>query len=197
MQPAILELLTLIAQPAISTAQDATQSDFWGDYAWRLIVLALLAAQTLLIVILLVERHRRRRTGPELRESETRYRQMFVQNQAVKLLIDPNSARIVAANPAAADFYGYPIERLEQMKITDINILPPEEVASSMARAAAESRNHFIFPHRLASGEIRHVEVHSSPLEVGGRKLLYSIVHDITERRKTEERMRRFLDCRW
>ena len=153
MQPAIFELLTLIAQPAISTAQDATQSDFWGDYGWRLIVLALLAAQTLLIFILLVERHRRRRTGPELRESETRYRQMFVQNQAVKLLIDPNSARIVAANPAAADFYGYPIEQLEQMKITDINILPPDEVASSMARAAAESRNHFIFPHRLASGE--------------------------------------------
>ncbi len=152
MQPAILELLTLIAQPAISTAQDATRSDFWADYAWTLIVLALVAAQTLLIFILLVERHRRR-TGPELRESETRYRQMFVQNQAVKLLIDPNSARIVAANPAAADFYGYTIEQLEQMKITDINILPPDEVASSMARAAAESRNHFIFPHRLASGE--------------------------------------------
>ena len=181
----ILGVLTLIAQ---------AEPDFWTQYGWRLIVFALLAAQTLLIFILLVERDRRRRTSRGLRESETRYRQMFVQNQAVQFLIDPKSARIVAANPAAATFYSYTIEQLEQMKITDINILPPDEVASSMARAASESRNHFIFPHRLASGEIRHVEVHSSPLEVGGRKLLYSIVHDITERRKTEERMRQFFD---
>src|SRR5207248_11341327 len=33
----------------------------------------------------------------------------------------------------------------------------------------------------------RDVEVHSGPVEIGGRQFLYSIVHDITERRQAEQ----------
>src|SRR5207253_3110340 len=32
---------------------------------------------------------------------------------------------------------------------------------------------------------------HSGPIEVGGRRLLYSIIHDITERVKAEKALRR------
>jgi PAS domain S-box-containing protein len=38
------------------------------------------------------------------------------------LLIDPESADIVDANPAACSFYGWSQEKLTSMKITDINI---------------------------------------------------------------------------
>jgi diguanylate cyclase (GGDEF)-like protein/PAS domain S-box-containing protein len=51
-------------------------------------------------------------------------------------------------------------------------------------------RNYFIFQHRLASGEIRNVEVHSAPIHVRGRELLYSIVHDITTRTQVAEALR-------
>ena len=44
--------------------------------------------------------------------------------------------------------------------------------------------------HRLANGSIRDVEVHSGPLVIGGRTLLYSIVYDITERRRAEADLR-------
>ncbi|HEV7664110.1 MAG TPA: CHASE3 domain-containing protein, partial [Chloroflexota bacterium] len=40
--------------------------------------------------------------------SERRYRQMFENNEAVKLLVDPNGGIIVDANAAACTFYGYP-----------------------------------------------------------------------------------------
>jgi two-component system cell cycle sensor histidine kinase/response regulator CckA len=39
----------------------------------------------------------------------------------------------------------------------------------------------------LASGEIRDVEVYSGPIKVHGKELLYSIVYDITARKKAEE----------
>ena len=129
--------------------------------------------------------HKRREDA--LRESEVRYRQMFENNRAVKLLIDPESGQIVDANMAACDFYGYSREDLLALRIWDINVRGEEEVRREMARAREQERNYFLFRHMRSTGEVRDVEVHSGPIVLGGRKLLYSIVHDITERRKAEQ----------
>jgi len=125
-----------------------------------------------------------------LRDSETRYRQMFEKNHSVKLLIDPADGAIVDANPAAVEFYGYPLERLKAMRIGDINILSAEEIQREMALAQEEKRLYFQFRHRLASGEVRDVEVYSGPVDFGGRTLLHSIVHDITQRKHAERALR-------
>jgi len=127
-----------------------------------------------------------RRKEDELREGENRYRQMFENNRAVKLLIDPDSGQIVEANLAACEFYGYSRQELLTRRVTDINVLSPEEVRKEMALAREQKRSCFYFRHRLASGETRDVEVHSGPIEVKGTKLLFSIIHDITERKQAE-----------
>jgi PAS domain S-box-containing protein len=122
-----------------------------------------------------------------MRESEQRYRQMFERNRAVKLLVDPTTGAIVQANPAACEFYGYSSDELLRMKIGDINMLPPEQIADQMTQALDERQTYFTFRHRLRSGELRDVGVYSSPLRLQGRLLLYSIVQDITDRRRAEE----------
>ena len=122
--------------------------------------------------------------------AERRFRQMFEKNEAVKLVIDPVSGTIVDANPAAASFYGYSVEQLRTMRIWQINTLTEDEVRSHMRSANEEKRNRFVFAHRLASGEIRQVEVHSSPLNLDERELLYSTVFDITEKLRTEAALR-------
>jgi len=127
----------------------------------------------------------------QLRESEERYRQMFEANKAVELLIDPQDGRIVDANQAAANYYGYTRKVLQSMRIDEINTLSPEEVAAEMKRARNEQRNHFLFRHRHATGEVRDVEVHSGPIQVGGKPLLYSIVHDVTARMESERALRK------
>jgi diguanylate cyclase (GGDEF)-like protein/PAS domain S-box-containing protein len=119
------------------------------------------------------------------------HRQIFEKNLAVQLLIDPETGRIVEANPAACAFYGYSREELIALPITDINILPPSEVQAAMGMAAGERQNAFRFRHRLASGELRDVEVHSGPIEVDGRQLLYSIVHDVTDSQRTQSELHR------
>jgi PAS domain S-box-containing protein len=132
----------------------------------------------------------RRAAEEALRESEQRYRSLFKNNHAVMLLIDPNTGYIVDANPAACKFYGYNLEELVGMKITAINMLTAKEVFQEMERARQEKRNQFFFQHRLASGEAREVEVYSGPIRVGGKGLLYSIVHDITKRKRAEESLK-------
>ncbi|AFM25845.1 PAS domain-containing sensor histidine kinase [Desulfomonile tiedjei] len=126
-----------------------------------------------------------------LRKNEELYRQMFHGSQAAKLLIDPESSDIIDANEAAVKFYGYELDRLKKMKISDINELSPSEITAEMEKARSETQNFFRFKHRLASGEIRDVEVYSSTLEVRGRSLLASIIHDVTDRLRAETNLMR------
>ncbi|MFY9943491.1 MAG: PAS domain S-box protein [Desulfobacterales bacterium] len=127
----------------------------------------------------------------ELKESETHYRSLFANNHAAMLIIDPDAGAIVDANPAACAFYGWPREALTQKTISDINILSGEQIRAEMAAAVSEQRDHFFFCHRRADGSVRDVEVLSGPIQVRGRSLLYSIITDITERKRVEEALAR------
>src|SRR5262249_49225111 len=104
--------------------------------------------------------------------------------------------RIVDANPAACRFYGYGRDALRALHISDINTLPLPEIRRRMAQAEAEGESTFHFRHRLASGEIREVEVHTGPVEISGRALLYSVIYDVTERRRAEAQAVRALSLR-
>ncbi len=126
----------------------------------------------------------------DLKESEERYQQIFETNQAVKLLIDPENGDIVEANQAACDFYGYSKEEILTKKITDINMLPPDEVRREMKCAKTVGRLRFSFPHRLASGEVRDVHVYSGPVKTSAGNLLFSIIHDVTDQKRAEEQLR-------
>ncbi|MEI6621248.1 MAG: PAS domain S-box protein, partial [Actinomycetes bacterium] len=119
-----------------------------------------------------------------------RFASMFYGHAAVMLLIDPDTGAIVDANQAAADFYGYTIDELRSMSIDRINVLPDEQVALRRAQALAGDRNHFVFGHQLANGQIRSVQVHSSPIADHGRTLLFSIITDVTERERVEAQLR-------
>ena len=55
-------------------------------------------------------------------------------------------------------------------------------------------KNNFIFKHTLANGEIRDVDVYSGPIRVGGKNLLYSIIHDITHRKQMQNEIKDSLD---
>ncbi|MCX7178117.1 MAG: PAS domain S-box protein, partial [Proteobacteria bacterium] len=125
-----------------------------------------------------------------LRESDVRFRTFFEKNTSVMLLIDPASGEIIEANDAAVAYYGYPKTQLNGMTTGAINTLPPERIAEERQLALREERSYFLFQHRLASGALRDVEVYSTPIESGGRTLLYSIVHDITARKQVEEALR-------
>jgi signal transduction histidine kinase len=57
-----------------------------------------------------------------------------------------------------------------------------------------EQHNHFYCQHRLMNGQIRDVEVYSGPIFMCGKQLLYSIIHDITERKLAEEALQRSND---
>jgi diguanylate cyclase (GGDEF)-like protein/PAS domain S-box-containing protein len=123
-----------------------------------------------------------RKREESLTASEQHARHFLEKNYSVMLLIDPATGEIVDANPAASRYYGYAPVQLIGMNICNINTASPERVAEERQRALREERNYFLFSHRLASGEVRDVEVYSTPIETRGSSMLFSIVHDVHEK---------------
>ncbi|GAB7024399.1 ATP-binding protein [Salidesulfovibrio brasiliensis] len=128
-----------------------------------------------------VERSSRARLGEDI------FRSIFLSSTSVMLIIDADSKQIVRANEAACRFYGYSRQQLEGMHITFINTMSNEEICRRMTQAKKQKQNHFSFIHRLSNGEERDVEVYSGPVNMLGKNVLYSIVIDVTEKRRAEE----------
>jgi PAS domain S-box-containing protein len=123
--------------------------------------------------------------------NESFFQAMFESHQAVMLLIEPETGMIIDANIAATTFYKYSREELKKLKIQDINQLAPDAVRAEWRKALRDERNYFIFPHKLADGQIRQVEVYSSSFTHLGKPILYSIIHDITEKKQAEEALQK------
>ena len=126
------------------------------------------------------------KVNAKLQDLASQYQSYFAENHVAILLIDPDTGGIADANPAACDYYGYDKEEITRLKISDINTLPKKAIHLEMKKARSQNRRYFVFRHRLAGGEVRDVEVYSGPVEVKGRKLLYSQIHDITGRIRAE-----------
>ncbi len=126
----------------------------------------------------------------DLFESEVRYNALFSSSCMPMLVVDPDNGRIVDANIRAINFYGWDQATFKSMNIMDINVLSPDQIRQEMAFSVSTNKSYFDFQHRLASGDVRDVEVFTSPIDYSGHTYLMSAVHDVTERRSTENRMR-------
>lgn len=138
----------------------------------------------------LSEVEERRKAEAEISEREAMYRSIFEKIRAVKMIIAPTNGDIVDANTAACYFYGYPYSQLLRLSFQDICPLPKDELLEQMQLAVREEKNFFELTHKLANGNLRQVEMHSAPIEVRGQTLLYSIIHDVTERKTAEAALR-------
>jgi PAS domain S-box-containing protein len=141
---------------------------------------------TLALGLFFVERLQRQHEQATLREQEERYRGLFENNHAIMLIVDPDSGAIADANAAAARYYGWPRERLRSMHAWDINVLPAAELREMMLLARDERRTGFEFRHRRADGSIRDVEVVTGPIRIGEKTFLFSVVHDVGDRKAAE-----------
>ncbi|MFZ4479810.1 MAG: diguanylate cyclase domain-containing protein [Rhodoferax sp.] len=126
----------------------------------------------------------RERTA-ELAESEQRFRQFIEDNSSVMMLIEPQSGKIEDVNFEAITYYGYSREQLTGMTISDIDPHAIAPLNPQDTLAAPHGRKYLNNQHHLASGDVRDVEVYSTPIETRGRTLLFTIVHDVTERRRS------------
>jgi PAS domain S-box-containing protein len=195
LHPDDVEALTEARRRHLSGEGSVFRADFRfladaGDHRWLEVVGCVshrdAEGQPLILTGFVLDISARKRVELELREEEERLRSLFHGHSAAKLVIDPSTGAIVDANESAATFYGWPIATLCRMRIQEINTLGSEEIGSAMASAMTSQNTRFDFRHRKADGTVCDVEVFSNRVVVGSRTLLYSIVHDISDRKRAE-----------
>jgi diguanylate cyclase (GGDEF)-like protein/PAS domain S-box-containing protein len=129
------------------------------------------------------------KTKETLNNKDILYQMLFENHDSVMLVTNPETGKIVEANYAAIQYYGYTKENILKMHINEINTSSEDEIRNEKALALREKRNFFHFTHRLADNTQREVEVHSFPVATNAGKLLFSVISDIDEKKKIYKRM--------
>ena len=119
-----------------------------------------------------------------LSKSEARFRKLFDESSIINLLIAPETGKIIDANRAAEEFYGWSDFELKQKHIREISMLSEEESRAAINRARKGDKKVFQCRHRKADESVRDVEVHTGNLEIDGQELLHFSLYDITENKK-------------
>jgi diguanylate cyclase (GGDEF)-like protein/PAS domain S-box-containing protein len=130
-------------------------------------------------------RMQERRTTRLLKQKEY----MFNNHDAVMLLLNADTGKILDVNPAALDFYGYTREEMLQKHGYEINA-QGKEVSEKMRKSVLEGKQkRFAAQHTLKSGEIRDVDLFSCAIPDGNETRLFSILFDITEQTKATKQI--------
>ncbi len=135
----------------------------------------------------------RKKAAESLIKSEEKFRKLFADHAAVKLILDPETLDILDANQAAANYYGWTIDELSRMNISDINTLPKDDIKSLIGDMRSEDKVFYEFRHQRKDGSIRDVEVFSSIIQIEDKKYIHSIIHDVSEKKEAQQRLNVFI----
>lgn len=128
----------------------------------------------------------RRRAEHNLRESEELHRQLFESNPLPMWVVDKQSHRFLAVNPAAVQHYGYTHDEFLALTITDI--WPDYARSDSAAQEFHGSTP--LYSHLRKDGESIDVEVVTHRLRFAERDAELMLADDVTERRRMETERR-------
>lgn len=160
--------------------QEFTLKDKNGNALFVLLTAVKLTPER--FIIFLKDISERKKVEKSLVESEGRFHSMFMEHDSIMLLINSSSGKIVDVNKFAEKFYGYKRKEFLSMNIQDINTGSEEEIRQMRINAVKKNINAFIASHKLSNGEIRKVEIHSSPINMNGETMLFAIIHDVNEK---------------
>jgi PAS domain S-box-containing protein len=130
-----------------------------------------------------------------LRKQEEQYRLLFETNPSPMWVFDTATLRILAVNEAAVAQYGY--SRAEFLKLYLRDLRPSDDVPELMqALSPLGTPAHFSgqFRHIKKDGSLIVVEIHSGPIVWEGVPARIVTAIDVTERKRSEERLREQAD---
>jgi diguanylate cyclase (GGDEF)-like protein/PAS domain S-box-containing protein len=126
-------------------------------------------------------------TEEDLRNSDALFRSLFGTLSSPILIFDPQTGKIIDANQVACVFYGYSYAELTGLCVFDLAVIPQENVRDNISMVMDKMVTIIQVQHRLASGEIRDVEIFPIQIRYKNKLALLAVIHDITERKQAEE----------
>ncbi len=134
------------------------------------------------------------RVEKTLRESEERFRALFEGSLDAIFLFDPESGRVLDANPAAEELLASPLEEIHGMHYTDLH---PDHLRETMERLFERQVEEAGPPQPVetvvvsSGGAEVPVELLAQLIQVDGVPVLLGTYRNLTERRRAERALRR------
>ena len=128
-------------------------------------------------------KHSNEEYDPEqLTKTEKFFDRIIKNNNAIKLLVDVKTDKIVNSNKYAQEFYGYSESELHTKEIYEINVLKEDEVKDEYIRSQELGRDYFESKQKNSKGEIKKVMIRSTSLSIKDNDYIYLIIHELPEK---------------
>jgi PAS domain S-box-containing protein len=133
----------------------------------------------------------RRLVLESLKQSEERYRAVVEQTAEGIYLADAETKKVMEVNTAFRNLLGYREEEVLALRIYDIVAHDRENVDDRVSQLVSDNRPIFgERQYRCKDGSILDMETSVSLVDLGGKKMLCTVVHDITQRKRLDETLR-------
>lgn len=131
----------------------------------------------------------RKKAQRALSDELTRRRILLDQSRDGIVVLDAEG-RAVETNRMFARMLGRTPQDVLQLHVSDWDVPTPRERLDEMIRTVDESGDHFETRHRRKDGTEYDVEISTNAAEFDGRKLIFCVCRDITERKMAEAALR-------
>ncbi|HVB80000.1 MAG TPA: PAS domain S-box protein [Candidatus Binataceae bacterium] len=124
--------------------------------------------------------------------SEIRYRRLFEAAHDGVLILDPETGKIVEANPFMTQLLGYRHDQLVGKELYQIGLLKDAAASQEMVRKLKQTNQvrYDDLPLESQRGQHQEVEVVANLYEENGRLVIQCNIRDITERKRTENHVK-------
>ena len=128
----------------------------------------------------------------QLENSQKRYKQMFEDNNAIMLIINPENAKIEDANPSAMKFYS--LNKSEFIDKTLFDFIAQNEQLDNqiILNSLLHDREFEISQFINSFNSIRQLKIHLSKIENLNHKSVFCIIDDITEQKLAANQLVKF-----
>ncbi|MDL2346492.1 EAL domain-containing protein [Campylobacter hyointestinalis] len=126
----------------------------------------------------------------DLRDYKEQYALIFQKSSINILFIDAKTAQIIDASSAAVEFYGYDKTHLLSMSFYKLQACNPYKHAHVQANSLYDSGN-ILCTHKMANGDLRKVQISTTPILTNLNSLYFMIVWDVTEHQLKLDNLRK------
>ncbi|HEY0821580.1 MAG TPA: PAS domain S-box protein, partial [Rhizobacter sp.] len=122
-------------------------------------------------------------------EAELLRRRVLVEESRDGIVVLDADGRIDEANHAFAELVGHDRDELSGLHVWEWDLHLPRERALAALQHPGSLSFETTFRHK--DGSLRHVDVRTNSAEVGGRRLMFCVCRDITERKRADTALRK------
>ena len=122
-------------------------------------------------------KHVRKEKGKSLVHCRLEHEHRLESTDAI-LLIEQGSMRVLYANTAAEQLYGYTNKEWLKKTVYNISVRDRDELKKELRAEFEGKSSGRISRHRLANGEIKPMSINVEPIEREGKKMLFCLIRE-------------------